>query len=159
MAFNVAYVAAKKKKRDAEGAESARLAAKADTEGALRHLAKLRPRFNKKTALTGVLTGEGLLANVARSEVGVWRALADRRSGAFATKAFDRPFAESFAAQWITFIDTTGASPRFAADLVACASRAASSAPGPDGLPYRAWSAAGPAAGETLEQAGPLAAM
>ncbi len=68
--------------------------------------------------LTGALIGEDSLASVVRSEVGMSWAHADRWSGAFAAKAIDGRFAESFAAESIAPTDTSGILPPSAADLV-----------------------------------------
>ena len=119
---------------------------------ALLRLARLWSPFDRRLVVAGVITGfrsDGSPQVVLDSSARLG-ALSAAWSDTFSAKPSCGATAEEVISRWACPLDFGGVSPPSVEDFKAAASRARSSAPGRDGLPYSAWAAAGDAGASTL---------
>ena len=119
---------------------------------ALVRLSRLWSPFDRRLVVDGVITGyhsDGSPCAVLdpTSRVG---ALSAAWADTFSAKPACRLTAEEVIARWARPLDFSGVSPPSVEDYKDVSSRARSSAPGRDGLPYEAWAAAGDVGAVTL---------
>ena len=112
--------------------------------GALFRLARLWSPFDRRLVVAGVITGfhsDGSPSVVLDPTARIG-ALSVAWSDTFSAKPSCMATAEEVIARWARPLDFSGVAPPTVEDFRAAASRARSSAPGRDGIPYEAWAAA-----------------
>ena len=119
---------------------------------ALLRLARLWSPFDRRLVVAGVITGfrsDGSPCVVLDPTARIG-ALSAAWSDTFSAQPSCMATAEEVIARWARPLDFSRVSPPSVEDFKTAASRARSSAPGRDGLPYEAWAAAGDSGASTL---------
>ena len=118
---------------------------------AIERMAKLWSPFDKRLVLSGIrrkqLDG---FVSIVTSPSGKVATLRDSWAPTFSAKPFDSELASRVLAQYATTWDFSGVSPPCLEYFEAALLNVRPSAPGPDGLPYSAWTAAGRSGAVTL---------